>query len=220
MPPSTASYAFAHRRIACDAPLLTSGYQEAEPSRIALLGAIANGDKAAFAALYQQTAPRLLHLCLRYSPERESAEEILQESFLLVWQRAGSFEAARGSSLAWLATIVRNRAIDYWRRQTQRPIFLPLDNALDIACQRALPLDLLVRDDARRDIHHSLARLPEQMRLALTMAYFEEHDYRHIAAQLNAPVNTVKSWVRRGLARLRLELQASAPIPSACPQFL
>lgn len=173
-----------------------------------LLQATAAGDERAFAELYRHTSAHLLSVLLRMLRRRDWAEEALQDCFLKIWQRAETYERERGAPLTWLMSVARYRALDLLR--TKRPeVELP-----DADSEFELP-PLTLADDsqdllARAEESQGIARLrdclrdlAEEQRTSLLLAYYEGYTHRELARHLSAPLGTVKSWVRRGLARLR-----------------
>lgn len=174
-----------------------------------LLRAVARGDESAFARIYDRYSPILLGLMLRILRSRAEAEDVLQEVFLQVWQRAHSFDAARGRAFTWLVTLARSRAIDRLRsvgsreRAAQRsaedapPESEPAEWA-DAAAVRA------ERADAVRD---ALAELPEEQRQVLVLAYLEGMSQSEIAAAKNQPLGTVKTRTRSALRKLSESLR-------------
>jgi RNA polymerase sigma-70 factor (ECF subfamily) len=174
------------------------------PDPEALMRRIAQGDRAAFRALYDATAPRMHGLALRLTRSAPLAEEVVQELFLAVWRHAASFDPARGPALPWMARILRNRVADRLRRR--EPARVPFEAAFDIPTAGPGPDELArLSEDARR-LAQALGALPPRLRAVLEMAYFAQAGYREIAAREGVPVNTVKSWVRRALIRLRAAL--------------
>ena len=167
----------------------------------ALLGAAARGDRPAFAELYRRTAPRLFGLALVVVKRREWAEEVLQDAFVAVWRRAADFSEEKGSANAWLATIVRHRAIDRLRRE---PITVPADSVIAGMIDESpdAPAQLELSQAARR-IEGCLGELDESQRRAIRFAYYEGLTHVELAARMDSPLGTVKSWIRRGLERLR-----------------
>ncbi len=180
-----------------------SASDHAEPiSDTELLHAIARGDESAIAALYDRYSAILLGLLLRILHDRPEAEDVLQEVFMQVWRRAADFDEARGRGFTWLVTLARSRAIDRLR-------------ALDARARAATAAQREVREetaDASADVLHSeqraivqaaLARLPEEQRRALCLAYYNGLTQTEIAARLNQPLGTVKTRMRSGLIKLR-----------------
>jgi RNA polymerase sigma-70 factor (ECF subfamily) len=171
-------------------------------SREALLRACASGDQAALQGLYTETASKLFGLALRIIGKRELAEEILQDCFVSVWRSAHTFDPGRGTAMAWLARIVRNRCIDVLR---QRGRDAPLDHASIEDCEDPLssPADLAALSHDARRLHDCLGELEENPRKIIGLVYYEGMTYKEAAAHVGEPLGTVKSWVRRSLIRLR-----------------
>ncbi|OYX39419.1 sigma-70 family RNA polymerase sigma factor [Sphingomonas sp. 32-62-10] len=152
--------------------------------------------------LYALTSSKLFGICLRICGERQAAEDVLQEVYLTVWKRAAGYEPGRASPVTWLATIARNRAIDWRRAQTSRPA-APLDEAPDIADDRPIASDMMLADGETRRLHLCLDALEDRQRLAIRTAFFDGVTYAELAERQGVPLGTMKSWVRRGLQRLK-----------------
>ena len=171
----------------------------------ALLAKVAQGDRAALAALYRATSAKLLGVSLRILRDRSESEDVLQEVYITVWRRAGSFDASRGvSPITWLATIARNRAIDRVRARGPQ-LARSAPEAAGAAIADAGPLaDVRVERDQQADrLHRCLSELEPRTAGAIRTAFFEGVAYEALAQRLGEPVGTVKSWIRRGLLRLR-----------------
>lgn len=159
-------------------------------------------DRAAFRTLYDLTAAKLFGICLRICGERQGAEDVLTEVYLLIWRRAGAFEPGRSSPITWLATIARNRAID-WRRAQGSRVTASLAEAADIADPAPLASDRLEAADESARLHGCLDGLEQRQRAAIRTAFFDGVTYAELAERAAVPVGTMKSWVRRGLAALK-----------------
>jgi RNA polymerase sigma-70 factor (ECF subfamily) len=174
-----------------------------------LLSAIAGGDRQAYRALYQRYAAILLGLLSRILGDRGEAEDVLQEVFLQIWKKAGDFDDRRGRALHWLATIARNRALD--RRSTlesrRRLAAAPMPNLPEE--ESPDPADEANMAEEVRHLHRALAQIPEAQRKVLLLAYFDGLSQSEIADRVGAPLGTVKSHARIGLARLRDYLRIS-----------
>ena len=170
--------------------------------REALLQACARGDRTALYSLYKTTAPQLFGLALRMLRRRELAEEIVQDSFVLFWRSAHTFDPGRGSAMAWLARIVRNRCIDHLRRRGRE---VPLDDEFMQSRQDPAsgPADLAALSQDARRLRDCLDELEEGPRKILLQVYYNGMTYNEVAGLVGAPLGTVKSWVRRNLVRLR-----------------
>ncbi len=159
-------------------------------------------DRAAFARLYTLTSMKLFGICLRICGERQTAEDVLQEVYVTIWKRAGGYEPGRGSPIAWLATIARNRAIDWRRAQGLRPV-APLDSAPEPVDPSPSASDALLLDEEDRRLHGCLDGLTGDQRDAIRTAFFDGLTYAELATRRGVPEGTVKSWIRRGLFKLR-----------------
>lgn len=164
------------------------------------MSAISRGDEGALAALYDRYRLILFGLTLRILHDRQESEDILQETFLQVWRRAGDFDATRGRAFTWLVTIARSRALDRLRSMGSRARL----------AEAAPPPEQI--GDAAADAFHSeqaevvrraLAQIPIDQRQALFLGYFEGLTQSEIAARLGAPLGTVKTRMRTGLMKLR-----------------
>lgn len=172
---------------------------------IALLHAIARGDEKAFASLYDHYNSILLGLLLRILNSRVEAEDVLQEVFLQVWQRASTFDETRGRPFTWLVTLARSRAIDRLRSSNAR------ERMASAAAQDA-PGEMgdaaadAVRSEQSEVVHRALDSIPEEQRRTLLLAYFEGLTQSEIAERLKQPLGTVKTRMRAGMSKLREQL--------------
>lgn len=174
-----------------------------------LLDRISSGDASALTALYDQTSPILYGLLLRMLRRPDWAEEALQDCYLRVWQRSESYRADRGEPIAWLIGIARYRALD--RLQSLRDREYPLQeydpDRLDAVQDGPGPEETAVEQEGLERLHRCLRGLQEEQRRSVLMAYYEGYSHSELAQALDAPLGTVKAWVRRGLARLRACLE-------------
>ncbi|WP_258042926.1 sigma-70 family RNA polymerase sigma factor [Sphingomonas sp. NBWT7] len=158
-------------------------------------------DARAFRLVYRLTAAKLFGICLRICNDRRAAEDVLQDVYLSVWTRAAGFDPARGSAIAWLATIARNRSID-WRR-THRPAGASDEMIAALPDPSPSAPDAMLRDEHDRRLHFCLDTLEGRQRDAIRTAFFDGLTYAELAERAAVPLGTMKSWVRRGLMRLR-----------------
>ena len=126
----------------------------------------------------------------------------MSDVYLTVWKRAGAYEPGRASPISWLATIARNRAID-WRRASGRAPSAPLEEAPDIADDAPASVDRLIADERDARLHLCLDELDGRQKDAIRTAFFDGLTYAELAERKDVPLGTMKSWVRRGLLRLK-----------------
>ena len=173
-----------------------------------LLRASADGDRDAFARVYEKTAPRLFPVALRLLRRRDAAEDVLQEAYVQIWRKAGQYDFSRGRPLAWMATIVRNRAIDRLRALARDPSDpSPWEEAAENLADRDAEMHTGSNPDSLA-IRRCLERLQDKQRESILLAFYHGLTHEELAARLAAPLGTVKSWVRRGLLELKDCLEA------------
>ena len=169
---------------------------------VASLARVAEGDQAALRAVYDATAAKLIGVCLRISGDREAAEDVLQQVYLKVWDRAGRFDPERASPITWLCAIARNTAID-WRRANSATAHLPESAAAAIVDDSPLAPEVIDAVALRARIFGCLDALEDRPRRAIRAAFFDGLTYSQLAEAMAVPLGTLKSWVRRGLIQLR-----------------
>jgi RNA polymerase sigma-70 factor (ECF subfamily) len=173
----------------------------------AQLARVALGDKAAFARVYQMTSSHLFGVALRILNRRDAAEDVLQDAFVSVWHQAGSYQAATSQPMTWLITIVRNKALDVVRSAAvRRETEMPVDEegqTMEIEDDRLNPLGLLEQAADALGIRRCMEVLDASHRQCLALAYYHGMSHSEVAAHINAPLGSVKAWVRRGLERLK-----------------
>ena len=167
-----------------------------------LLQRVAQQDKAAFAQLYAATSAKLLGIAMRILKRRDIAEEVLQETFVKIWEKAADFDAERASPMTWLGTIIRNKAIDTVRQKTPASLEDHPEYA-DTAGDDELALDKILKDETGTALKNCLSKLdPERARIVV-LAYCEGLSREELGARYNQPANTIKTWLRRSLLQLR-----------------
>ena len=178
-----------------------------------LLQNVQRGCAASFAQMYERTSARLFGIVLRINRDRPEAEEILQDVYFKAWQHCQQFNATRGVVVHWLVGIAHNIAISSLRRRGARPIARRDGGEDDYAgCVSEWPqqCEVLAQAQAARAVGKGLARLSNEQRHCLTLAFFDGLSHAEIALQVDKPLGTVKSWVRRALAAMRPALAEHA----------
>jgi len=172
-----------------------------------LLARTALADQRAFAELYRLTSSHLYAVALRILREPAAAEEVLQEAFVSVWHHAGGYVAARSQPRTWLTSIVRNRCLDRLRRRDVDTVSLTRDNEeeteIDLPAEGPSAIDLLIAGAEALSVRACVETLEGGQKQAIAMAFFQGLTHAELAQQLRQPLGTVKSWVRRGLERLK-----------------
>mgnify|MGYP003422853163 FL=1 len=166
-----------------------------------LLPRVALKDRAAFDRLYALAAPKLFGVLLRILNERSEAEDALQEVFVKIWSRADRYAQSDGSALGWLCAIARNHAIDKVRAR-QKPS-QPIDEAYDIADDAPDPERMAVSAGEGRRIDRCMDELGRDKADAVRLAYVEGRSYEELAARFSVPLNTMRTWLRRSLMKLK-----------------
>lgn len=173
-----------------------------------LLSRIALKDQKALTALYSATSSRLLAVADRMMRDRAAAEDVLQEVFVNLWNRAGQYPAVHSQPMAWLTAMVRNRAIDVLRRK--RPE-VPLqwqdadgeEHQYDVADESATPLEQMLAVESDQRLGECMQQLDAAPRQVVMLAYYEGLTHVDLAERLGHPLGTIKAWVRRSLLRLK-----------------
>ena len=184
---------------------------QSDPAQLrAWLHRAAQRDRTAFRMLYEASAPRLYGLALRILGRRELAEEVVQESFVAIWHHAIDYESALSAPMTWMTTIVRNRAFDVLRRTRNEADTDAVDrHALEsIADLAATPAERMQMSSDAQALADCLASLEDRHREVVGMAFFHDLSYSDVADKLVLPLGTVKTWIRRSLARLHACLNA------------
>jgi RNA polymerase sigma-70 factor, ECF subfamily len=179
---------------------------EAPAADADLVARLQRRDPEALGALYDRYGRLAYSLILRVVRDAGIAEDLVQETFLRVWNRVNGFDAEKGSIGPWLLAVARNRAIDYLRSSSGRE-----RNAYEFeesdhpALYTDMERDLLISDNARR-VKEAMRKLPANHRQALELAYFEGLSQTEMAERMGQPLGTVKTWVRAALKHLRDDL--------------
>jgi RNA polymerase sigma-70 factor (ECF subfamily) len=170
----------------------------------ASLHRVAGGSRAALADVYQKTSAKLFGICIRILGDRGEAEDALQDIFISVWRKADTFDAAKASPITWLAALARNRSIDRKRSLASRGSPAPMgEEAMAVADDAPDALAALETGEEAGRIAFCLAELEERQNRAIRAAFFDGLSYPELAERASVPLGTMKSWIRRGLIRLR-----------------
>lgn len=165
------------------------------------LARVALRDRAAFNGLYSATSSRLFAVALRMMRSRAEAEDLLQEAYIRIWNKAGSFRPGQGRALSWMIAITRNLAID---RLRAKPVpVAPIEMAEDVPDASPTPEGAHAEKEMRAAIDRCLEELEVQRATAVRAAYLEGWSYQELADHFDIPLNTMRTWLRRSLLRLR-----------------
>jgi len=182
---------------------------ELERQRDALSDAlrrVAQGEAAALKEVYDRTSAKLFGICLRILGEPSESEDVLQDVYITVWRSAAAFDPGRASPITWLATIARNRAID--RARALHPERrAPLERGLDTPDPAPSALDDLEDGEGRQRLTLCLEGLDGPQQRAIRSAFLDGSTYEVLAGEAGVPLGTMKSWIRRGLLKLRACLE-------------
>jgi RNA polymerase sigma-70 factor (ECF subfamily) len=185
---------------------------------LVLMQGVAESRPEALGALYDRHAPALLGVCLRLLRDRSEAEDVIEEVFIEIWQKSGRYDADRASPLAYLVTVARSRAFDRLRRR-RREERLRAGHAVETLASGAAPerapdaplagspLGHALASEQRGHVLRALERLSPAQREVVELSFLDGLTHGEIAERLGAPLGTVKSWIRRGLAQLRESLR-------------
>ena len=171
------------------------------------LAAAGKRDAAAFRKLYDATSPKLFGFALRILNKRELAEEVLQESFVAIWNHAATYQSHLAAPMTWMATIVRNKAFDHLRRS---------DAAVDIDAEQfdgeimnalqdpqRTPIEALQLSGDAKALAWCMSALDGLHRQTVALAFYHDLSHSEVAEHMKLPVGTVKTWIRRSLEKLR-----------------
>jgi RNA polymerase sigma factor (sigma-70 family) len=181
---------------------------------MALIDRVGQRDEAALRLLYDTASPRLYGLALRVLRQREWAEDALQEAFVTIWRVAGDYRSSLSPPMAWMGLIVRSRSLDLLRRHTAErgPLTQEFDEAMaeTMASDAANPMDMADASEQAWALHLCLQQLEGRQREVVSLAYLRDLSHGELASQLKLPLGTIKTWIRRGLEKLRVCMSRSA----------
>ncbi|RZM01764.1 MAG: sigma-70 family RNA polymerase sigma factor [Variovorax sp.] len=175
---------------------------------MALIDRVGQRDEAALRLLYDSASPRLFGLALRVVRQREWAEDALQEAFITIWRVAGDYRASLSPPMAWMGLIVRSRSLDLLRRRTadRAQLTQEFDDVMadTLASDGPSPMDITEASEQAWALQQCLQQLEGRQREVVSLAYLRDLSHGELAEQLKLPLGTVKTWIRRGLEKLRV----------------
>ncbi|HTM76854.1 MAG TPA: sigma-70 family RNA polymerase sigma factor [Devosia sp.] len=166
-----------------------------------LIARCALRDRAAFRLLYQRTSAKLFGVVLRILKNRSEAEEAIQDVYIKIWQRADRYTAGTYSPISWLVAVARNHALDMLR--ARRPVAAEIEAALEVPDTGPTPERAAETSDERSRIEHCLGTLDPERADAVRGAYLDGYSYDELAVRYEVPLNTMRTWLRRSLLKLR-----------------
>jgi RNA polymerase sigma-70 factor (ECF subfamily) len=166
-----------------------------------LLSRVALSDRAAFRSLYNETSAKLFGVLLRLLKDRHDAEDALQMVYVKIWQKAPAFAGSQHSPMGWLVVLTRNHAIDLIR--TRKPTSAPIENVAEPADPAKNPEQEALNTSLGDQLTTCLETLERKHASAVRDAYVLGDSYQDIAEKLEVPLNTVRTWLRRGLVKLK-----------------
>ncbi len=164
-----------------------------------LLDAVASGDRKAFRALYDKSAPVLFAICVRLMRDHDVAQDVLQEAMTRIWRKAHLFDASKGNAMAWMAVVTRNCALS--RIAAAPP---PSSSLEEVGVRAAVEARSSGDPVIAADVRQCLKKLNEKYRKCVTLTYLHGLSYEELATQMGAPLGSVKSWVHRAVRELAL----------------
>ena len=169
-----------------------------------LLARCALHDQRAFATLYQFSSAKLFAVAVRITRRRDWAEEVLQEAFVNIWNHAAGYNSTKSAPMTWMTAIVRNRALDWLRRPREVEIDEEHEELMaSIPDESPGPEELLRRSLEAGKLAQCMKTLTEEQQRSITLAFFYGLSHGELAEQMRKPLGTVKTWIRRGLDRLK-----------------
>jgi RNA polymerase sigma-70 factor (ECF subfamily) len=167
-----------------------------------LIARVGEKDRAAFAQLYEATSSKLYGIVLRILSRRDLADEVLQDVYIRVWEKAATFDPQKASPITWLATIARNRCIDEVRRK--QPVSIEdLPGIAEIPDTDLLAPEAIARDQDLARLERCLSALEPERQQMVRLAYLSGLSREELAARFNKPVPTIKTWLHRTLKQLK-----------------
>lgn len=179
----------------------TQGQSSSSAEIADLIGRCALRDRAAFTTLYDRTSSKLFGVTLRILKNRLDAEEAIQEVYIKIWQRADRYVAGNTSPISWMVAVARNHSLDILR--ARRPVSDDIEVALEIPDGGPSPEQSTVDSEDRSRIDYCLGTLEPDRAEAVRGAYLDGYSYDELATRFAIPLNTMRTWLRRSLLKLK-----------------
>lgn len=176
---------------------------------VEMLAKTGQGDRQAFAMLYQATSAKLFGLALRILASRDLAEEALQDAFVKIWHSADTYKADKAAVMTWMTAIVRNRCLDLLRAAPKEQGLNDEESFDDWASDDLGPMENAAALSETKALMQCLKQLAPLHRQAFALSYFHGLAHEQLASQLAQPLGTIKTWLRRGLETLKNCMGAS-----------
>jgi RNA polymerase sigma factor (sigma-70 family) len=173
----------------------------------AALVRVASGDRAALRLVYRDTSAKLFGVCLRILNDRSEAEDVLQDVYVTVWRKAAAFDPGRASPITWMVAIARNRAIDRLRASAVSRRMEPIEAADTVSDPAPAAVERVELAQQHQRLAGCLEELEPRHSTAIRAAFLDGATYEELATRMSVPLGTMKSWIRRGLLKLRACLE-------------
>jgi RNA polymerase sigma-70 factor, ECF subfamily len=173
----------------------------------AALVRVASGDRAALRLVYRDTSAKLFGVLLRILNDRSEAEDVLQDVYVTVWRKAAAFDPGRASPITWMVAIARNRAIDRLRASAVSRRMEPIEAADAVSDPAPAAVERVELAQQHQRLAGCLEELEPRHSTAIRAAFLDGATYEELATRMSVPLGTMKSWIRRGLLKLRACLE-------------
>ncbi len=169
-----------------------------------LLHKAADGDQLAFKKLYEQCSPKLMSLCLRLMKTEALAEDVLQEGFIKIWEKADSFSPGKGKAMTWMSTVMRNKGLDKLRSLKTKAAETEIHyEGIEFSSTDLQPDQLSNMSEEVKGLMDCLDKLKPEQRECILLSYYYGHTHQELSKKLDRPLGTIKAWIRRGLEDIR-----------------
>jgi RNA polymerase sigma-70 factor (ECF subfamily) len=167
---------------------------------LSLINLTAQGDKKAFAQLYDETSSKLFAISLKMLVNRAQAEEVLQDAFVKIWHNSSAYNSSKGTVISWMISIVRYRCLDVLRyNKVRKEETLPSEDVLNLTSDQ----DIEVEYNSNNKLVECIDELEIQQKQVIHLAYYRGLSHKELVSQTSLPLGTIKSWIRRGLQQLQ-----------------